>query len=385
MNDTAAFSTTGLNDAQRLAWLRLIRSENIGPVTFRQLVNRYGGAAAALQALPALSARGGLKRAITVCPEADAEREMDRTCKAGMKLIALGEENYPKYLAVSESAPPLLYLIGDSAPLSRPSAAIVGSRNCSTLGRKIAGLIARGLGEAGCTVISGMARGVDAAAHAASIDTGTCAVLAGGADNIYPPDNADLYRRIAERGCLISEMAPGYQPTGRDFPKRNRIVAGVALGTVIVEAASRSGSLITARMAGEMGRDVFAVPGSPLDPRAEGTNALLREGAILTRNADDVLEVIAPLMQHPPPHVETLLAEHGEEMGASAEDAVSDERMRLATALSPSPVEIDDLIRDTGIRAALIHVLLLELELAGRLERHPGNRVSICDLDVLRR
>ena len=376
MNDSSPQFSARLTDEQRLAWLRLIRSENIGPVTFRQLINRYGGAVAALQMLPDLSARGGMRRAISVCSRTDAEKEIAAAKRAGMTLIALGEQEYPKYLAVSESAPPLLYTLGDTSLLARPSAAIVGSRNCSALGRKIAALVARGLGEAGCTVISGLARGVDAAAHEASLASGTCAVMAGGADIIYPPDNTDLYRRIVAEGCIISEMAPGYQPTGRDFPKRNRIVAGCALGTVIIEAAARSGSLITARMAGEMGRDVFAVPGSPLDPRAEGTNALIREGAILTRHADDVLEVIVPLMQRPPPHVEVPLAER-DDGDVADEDVIRDEREQLVQALSPSPVDVDELIRHTGLSPAVVQMLLLELELAGRLERHAGNRVSL--------
>jgi DNA processing protein len=376
MHEPPGHIAAGLTSAQRLAWLRLIRSENVGPITFRQLVNRFGGAVAALEALPELSRRGGLRRTISICSEANAQREMEQGRKAGMALIALGEEGYPKYLAAVESAPPLLYVLGNHALLSRPSVAIVGSRNCSALGRKVAGQIAERLGSAGCTVVSGMARGIDAAAHAASLGSGTCAVLAGGADNVYPPDNQTLYERIVGQGCVISEMAPGYQPTGRDFPKRNRIVAATSLATVIVEAANRSGSLITARMAAEMGRDVFAVPGSPLDPRAEGTNGLIREGAILTRHADDVLEVIAPLMERPPPHVEVPLGED-DQPSALSDEPPRDAREHLAMALSPSPVEIDDLLRHTGLSPGVLHMLLLELELAGRLARHPGGRVSL--------
>lgn len=367
-----------LNEAQKLAWLRLIRSENVGPITFRTLVNRFGGAVNALAALPELSARGGLRRAITIFSQDDAERELARAQKAGLRLIAMGEPDYPKHLIASEGAPPLLYLAGTADILAGEFVAIVGSRNCSALGRKITGLIARELGDAGFGIVSGLARGIDAAAHEASLATGTVAVMAGGADMIYPPENKELYDQLYARGAILSEMPPGLEPRGRDFPRRNRIVAGMALGTVIIEAAARSGSLITARLAAEQGRDVFAVPGSPLDPRAEGTNALIREGATLVRSAADIIEALAPVRDRPPPQIEFPLAEDKTAASSLDDDSPAEtDRGKIVNALSPSPVEIDDLIRHTKLPASAVLVILLELELAGRLARHPGNRVSL--------
>lgn len=375
-----------LDDAQRLAWLRLIRSENVGPATFRALINRFGGAEAALQALPELSARGGLRRRIRIADEAEAAAELAAARRLGVALVALGEPDYPAALAHAEGAPPMLYVRGDPSLLRATFVAIVGSRNCSAAGRRIAGAIAAGLGARGLAIVSGLARGIDMAAHTAALDTGTAAVLAGGVDNVYPKEHEALYAGIVEKGAVVSEMPLGLEPRGRDFPRRNRIIAGMALGIVIVEAARRSGSLITARLAGEMGREVLAVPGSPLDPRAEGTNRLIRDGATLTRDADDVLEALAPLLADPeraygatPPDLPLTEPDGAAADGMEWENIATTARERVVDALGPSPVGIDDVIRHTGLSAGQVQVILLELELAGRLSRHPGHRISLLD------
>ena len=264
-----------LTDSQRLDWLRLARSENVGPRTFRDLLNFYGGAASALEALPQLAARGG-KANIRVASRADAEREMALAMRAGVKLVALGEPDYPDLLRRIASPPPIIGIKGDLSVLNRPMIGIVGSRNASIPGLKMAALLARGLGDLGYTTVSGLARGIDAAAHQASLSTGTIAVLAGGQDRIYPAENEPLLARILETGIAISEMPMGHDPRAKDFPRRNRLIAGLGLGVVVVEAADKSGSLITARMALDENREVFAVPGSPLDPRAAGTNRLIK-------------------------------------------------------------------------------------------------------------
>jgi DNA processing protein len=363
----------GLDDRQRLDWLRLARSENVGPITFRALVNRYGGAGAALEALPELSARGGLKRSIRLYSEAEAEAEIEMATRLGARLIALGEPCYPMPLSHIETAPPLLYVIGDPGVFTRPMVALVGARNCSAAGRRLAERIAGGLAAEGLVVVSGLARGIDAAAHVASMASGTVAVLAGGHAHIYPEEHVDLAREIAGHGALVSEMPPDWVPRGKDFPRRNRIISGLARGVVVVEAAARSGSLITARRALDHGREVFAVPGSPLDPRSEGANRLIREGATLTRSAEDVLEVLRPTLERStrPPAMEEPMPD------PDTPEAPVDAHGRLLEALGPSPVEIDELARHTGLSVAVVMQVLIELELAGRLERHPGQRVSL--------
>jgi DNA processing protein len=362
-----------LTDTQRIAWLRLIRSDNVGPVTFRELINHFGSAEAALDALPSLAARGG--RPIRIASSAEAEREIRALERLGGGMVALGEPDYPPWLRQVDDAPPLLSYRGAPGALTEPMVAIVGSRNASVAGRKIASMIASGLGAAGYTVASGLARGIDAAAHEASLATGTVAVLAGGLDRVYPEDNAPLAERIVEAGGThITEMPLGHAPRGRDFPRRNRIVSGLALGVVIVEAAQRSGSLITARRAADQGRIVFAVPGSPLDPRAYGTNRLIRDGAILVTDAEEVVEALRPMRKqgHPePPDIEE------EGSGEPVRDADDSDRARIIEALGPAPVEIDAIVRFTGLRPATVHLVLLELDLAGRLERHSGQRVSL--------
>lgn len=372
-----------LSDTQRLAWLRLIRSENVGPATFRMLVNRFGGAERALEMLPELSARGGLKRRVAICSEDAALTELEQAQRLGVSIIGLGEPEYPQALRHCEGAPPLIFARGNLAPLTRPMVAVAGSRNCSAAGRRLAADIAAGLGAAGYVVVSGLARGIDAAAHKASLSTGTIAVLAGGVDVVYPRENEGLYGELLEQGAAVSEMRLGLEPRGQDFPRRNRIIAGLGLATVIIEAAQRSGSLITARLAGEAGREVCAVPGSPLDPRAAGTNRLIRDGAVLTRSAEDVIEALAPLRGTGPRGPRDLFAtleecelEFRNQAGPDETEIGEDARRLVADALGVAPVEIDDLIRLTGLHPGAVHMALLELELAGRLARHAGQRVS---------
>lgn len=295
-------STSHLSDGQLLDWLRLIRSENIGPRTFRELVNRYGGASAALEALPELVARSLKGRAIRIADRDEALREIEASRAMGARFIVTSDPEYPPLLRMIDSAPPLLMIRGDARALARPCVAIVGSRNASASGLAFTERLARGLAREDYVIVSGLARGVDTAAHRACVDTGTVAVLAGGHARPYPSENAPLLEKIVQSGgAVISEMPLEWEPRGRDFPRRNRLVSGLALGTVVVEAARRSGSLITARFAAEQGREVFAVPGSPQDPRAEGTNDLLREGATLCACVEDVTRVLQARRKGPSP------------------------------------------------------------------------------------
>ncbi|MCB1498415.1 MAG: DNA-processing protein DprA [Bauldia sp.] len=361
-----------LSDRQRLAWLRLIRSENVGPVTFRELINHFGSGEAALAAAPELARRGG--RSIRICAEAEAEQEVEALRRRGGRFVAMGEADYPDALRHVADAPPLISVIGDTVALSRPMVAIVGSRNASVAGRKFASMVARGLGEAGYVVASGLARGIDGAAHEAALATGTVAVLAGGLSDIYPPEHADLAARIASGGgALIGEMPFGHEPRGRDFPRRNRIISGVSLAVVVIEAAERSGSLITARRAADQGRLVFAAPGSPLDPRAAGSNRLIKDGALMATTAEDVIAEIDPMRGR----IGRDDVEEPEGEPIVPGEVGDDERARVLEALGPTPVEIDEIIRFARVRPAVVHLVLLELALAGRLERHPGQRVSM--------
>jgi DNA processing protein len=370
-----------LTDKQRIAWLRLIRSDNVGPSTFRDLINHFGSAEAALAALPELSRRGGAARAIRISSMADAERELELAERMGARLIGIGEADYPPALRQIDGAPPLLAIKGDGATALKPSVGIVGSRNASISGAKFAAMIARDCGRAGYTVTSGLARGIDTAAHRASIETGTIAVLAGGLDQPYPPENLGLLQEIiAAGGLAVSEMPFGWEPRARDFPRRNRLIAGISLGVVVIEAADRSGSLITARMAGDFGRLVFAVPGSPLDPRCHGTNGLLKQGAIVTTGSSDVLEALAPLSQLDLFDQSMIEEPSDPRSGGDMTPPDDDDRAVIASALGPTPVEIDDIIRHTGLQAATVYLVLLELDLAGRLHRHPGGLVSLAML-----
>ncbi len=364
-----------LSDEQRLDWLRLIRTENIGPRTFRDLINHYGGARAALSALPALARRGGASAPSRIRSREEAEAELKAATARGVEFVALGEPDYPPRLQMIDDAPPLLAVRGKLAALAQPLVAIVGSRNASAAGVKFAERLARDLGAAGFGIVSGLARGIDAAAHRASLATGTVAVLAGGHERVYPAEHGDLLEAILPAGAAVSEMPLAWEPRARDFPRRNRLISGLSVGVVIVEAARRSGSLITARFAGEQGREVFAVPGSPLDPRAEGTNGLLKQGAIMVTEPDDVIAVLVPILgrafdvpvEEPAPETQGPLdVEPGE-----------DERARITGLLGPTPVSIDDLVRLSQTTPAIVRTVLLELEIAGRLERHGGGLVSL--------
>ena len=376
-----------LSSDERLAALRLIRSDNVGPVTFRELVTHFGSAERALDALPELSRRGGYRHPIRICPREAAEAELAAAARIGARALIVGEPGYPQALAAIDPPPPLIYVKGNAGHLARPMLAIVGARNGSAAGQKLARLFASRVGTAGFVIVSGLARGIDAAAHEAALPTGTVAVLAGGPDNVYPPEHLILQQRIAEEGCLVTENPPGFAPRAQDFPRRNRIVSGLALGVLIVEAARRSGTLVTARMAGEQGREVFAIPGHPLDPRAEGTNGLLKSGATLVTEPDDVLQALSPLLRephsgpvshavpsgHPATRQEALPLD---EPRAPASLGQTD-RNRLLQALGPAPTDVDELARATGLSPRAIQIGLLELSLAGRLERHGHHLVSL--------
>ncbi len=376
----APLPQAALDDVQRLACLRLIRSENVGPVTFRELINHYGGATAAIEALPELSRKAGRGRPIRICPRDQAEAELEAAARIGARPVFTIEPSYPTALAHVDVPPPMLYVKGRGELLAKPMVAIVGARNGSAAGLKLTRHFATQLGAAGFVVASGLARGIDGAAHEASLATGTVAVLAGGIDFIYPPEHANLYARIGAEGCLLSEQPPGFQPRGQDFPRRNRIISGISLATVIVEAAHRSGSLITARMAAEQGRLVLAVPGHPLDPRAEGTNGLIkRDGATMVTEANDVLEAIAtqvdPGRMPAPAPVRTRT--HLRERQAIGDTLTGDPGERVLSALGPAPVEIDELVRATGLAVQDVRAVLLEMALAGRVEFHGRQLVSL--------
>ena len=409
--EAAGPSGMRLTDQQRLDWLQLIRSESIGPQTFRRLLNLHGGAGAALAALPALAARRN--KPIRIAAREDCIREIEAIAQLGARLIALGEPDYPANLRAIDTAPPLIILRGDPGVPLRPMVSIIGSRNASAAGLAFTERLSRDLARAGFVTVSGLARGVDARAHRATLTSGTVAVLAGGLDRIYPAEHAGLADAIAEHGAVLSEMPLGWEPRGRDFPRRNRIVSGLSLGTVVIEAARNSGSLITARFALDQGRDVFAVPGSPLDPRAEGTNALLRGGAILCTSAEDVIEALTPMIGRTfePPD---LLKEHAETRTQPLWDEWDpDEGMsipavemrfefeeppqavpsrdrepvdapsaieRIGALLGPVPVTVDDIVRAADLPVSQVHAALLDLELAGRIGRHADGQVSLIRL-----
>ena len=362
--------------------MRLSRTETIGPISFYAMLSRFGSARAALEVLPRLARRGERAKTVTALTRAEAEIELAAVDRAGAQLVCWGEPLYPSALAAIEDAPPILTVLGEAELLQRPMIAVVGARNASANGRRFARDLAAALGRGGLTVISGLARGIDAAAHLGGLETGSVAVVAGGVDVVYPEENRGLYDALARRGVIVAELPLGTEPQARHFPRRNRIISGMALGVVVVEAAARSGSLITARFALEQGREVFAVPGSPLDPRARGCNDLLRHGATLTETAEDVLlqlgaqlREVAPLRAvpavpipaapswSPPAVIEPLDNDVGFEL--------------ILERLGPTPVAVDELVRQCQMSAAAVATLLLELELVGRVERHPGNFVSL--------
>jgi DNA processing protein len=368
-----------LSDEQKLTWLMLIRSENVGPATFRDLINHFGSAAAALDALPELAKRGGVAARIRIATRDQAQAEINAAKRVGAYFVGLGEPGFPPLLRAVDHPPPLLCVRGNIGIADRPCIGVVGSRNASITGIKLTGRFCSGLGRAGYVCISGLARGIDAAAHKASLDTGTIAVFAGGVDKPFPDENIPLAADIVSRnGVIVSEMPIGWSPRATDFPRRNRLIAGMSLGVLVVEAAKRSGSLITARLANEGGRFVFAVPGSPLDPRAAGANYLIRQGATLVTEVSDITEVLAPIGGDEP-QLPFDAGEDEDEFSQEAPVTDADEhfRQKIICGLGPAPVEVDDIIRFSGASPGEVQLILLELDLAGRLDRHPGNRVSL--------
>jgi DNA processing protein len=362
--------------------LRLCRTETIGPITFYAMLRRFGSARAALEALPRLARRDNRHRAVVAMNRAAADAELVALDRAGARLVCWGEPEYPVALAAVEDAPPILTVLGQAQLLARQMVAVVGARNASASGRRLARDLAASLGSAGLVVISGLARGIDAASHLGAIETGTVAVQAGGVDIVYPEENRGLYEVIARQGAIVAELPLGSEPQARHFPRRNRIISGMALGVVVVEAAAHSGSLITARFALEQGREVFAVPGSPLDPRCRGSNDLLKHGAALVETAEDVLSQLDPLRQPVAPRRHAAAARASTPplppTEAASEPAADEAGLDLVLSmLGSTPVPVDELVRQCQLTAAAVASLVLELELAGRVERHPGNLVSL--------
>lgn len=352
-----------------IARLRLIRTAGIGPVAYRQLLARFGDAETALDALPRLARRGG-GQPPRVADEALVAREMARVAALGARYLFVGEPDYPPLLAEIDDAPPVLVVRGDAGLARRPCVAMVGARNASAAACRFARGLAHEIAAQGVSVVSGLARGIDTAAHQGALTSGTVAVIAGGIDIAYPPENAGLQEEVARQGLLLAEQPPGTEPRARHFPYRNRIISGLSAGTVVVEAVMKSGSLITARLAGEQGREVMAVPGSPLDPRSAGCNSLIRDGATLVQSAADVLELIRPFAG-------AVRAPAGRHDGPPPEDANDADRRAVTGLLGAVPVSVDELIRQAGRPPAVVQTVLLELELAGRVERHAGGRVSL--------
>jgi DNA processing protein len=403
MEDPAKDKPNILHDAEKRAWLRLVRTPQIGAVTFWDLLSQFGSAQAALEALPEF-ARIGSRVSVRSIPSANTiSAELDAASTAGLRLVATREPGYPTLLSHVEAPPPLLYIKGNDAVWNCPPVAIVGSRDASAAGLKLTAEIGAELGRAGFLIVSGLARGIDAAAHRASLPFGTCAVLAGGLNAIYPPEHAQLAAEIAQNGLLISECPPGFVARAQDFPRRNRIISGACLGVVVVEAAERSGSLITARLAGEQGREVFAVPGHPFESRAAGTNRLIREGAVLTSGARDVEEALRPLLAMFGSFASSTEVEklgysgditHNTETTVANErtsdvqsdsssslpngvDFLEETRQQVLKLLSYSPVHVDDICRLSGLETRHVHATLLALDLAGLIERQGGGRIVL--------
>ncbi|WP_374570892.1 DNA-processing protein DprA [Phenylobacterium sp.] len=360
----------GLSDRERVAWLRLARTDTVGPVAFEQLLARFGDPAAALAALPDLARRAGRSGPLRIPSEAEVEAELAAGAALGARLICACETAFPQALAALDPPPPVIWALGRAELLDRSAVAVVGARVASAAGQRFARGLAADLGQAGQVVVSGMARGIDAAAHEGALPHGTVAVLGGGIDDVYPPEHRPLHERIAEAGCVVSESPPGRRAQAKDFPRRNRIISGLSRAVVVVEAEVRSGSLITARLAAEQGREVLAVPGSPLDPRAKGTNDLIRQGAALCEGVEDVLRALEGFpglrererpYQPPPP--------------AMDDAADSGLRERIRALLSPTPVSRDEIARSAGAGAAATAAALVELSLAGRAELLPGGWV----------
>jgi DNA processing protein len=366
-----------ISDQERRDRLRLARTDGVGPVAWRELMGRYGSAGRALEALPNLARRGGRSGPLRIATVADAERELEAGRRLGAALLTVGEPAFPPLLSQVDPPPPVLWARGHAGLLSRPAVAIVGARIASAAGQRFARALAAELGEAGFLVVSGLARGVDGAAHEGALSTGTAAVLAGGVDDVYPPEHAGLYDRVVEGGCIVSENAVGRRATARDFPRRNRIISGLSLGVVVVEAEQRSGSLITARLAAEQGREVFAVPGSPLDPRAKGPNELIRQGATLCEGAEDVVRGLEGLRGAREPQLDLFNAAMADQ---AALDAAADRlRERVYALLSPTPAPRDEIVRALAEPAPGVLAALVELALAGRAELLPSGLVARAD------
>jgi DNA processing protein len=350
--------------------LRLARTSNVGPMAYRQLLARFGSAGAALEALPELAARGGAQAFRPADPRV-ISAEIEKVERLGARHVFLGDADYPPLLAEAEGGPAALIARGDMALAARRSVAIVGARNASAAACRFARELAHGLAAQDIVIVSGLARGIDTAAHMGATAARTVAVIGCGLDVVFPPENAALQEEIATRGLLLTELPPGAEPLARHFPARNRIIAWMSVGTVVVEAAPRSGSLLTARLAGKEGRDVMAVPGFPADPRAQGCNSLIREGATLVQSAEDVIEAISSI---DPRAMREPRGDYAAEASGDLEDAA---RQRVVGLMSLSPVSVDELVRQTGLPPALVQTALLELEIAGRLQRHAGGRVSL--------
>jgi DNA processing protein len=363
-------ATSALSQAEAFARIRLLRSPNIGPVSYAMLLQRFGGAVQALEALPDLGRRGG--RAYRAIAAETVEREVEAVRQAGAKYLFHDQPDYPALLGQLDSAPPNLPWRGDLALAARPCVTMVGARNASAAAVKLARDFASGLAEAGFTVVSGLSRGIDGAAHEGAFPH-TIGVIASGIDIAYPPQHADLQERIASEGLLLAEQPPGTEPRGSHFPSRNRIIAGLAGGTLVVEAAVKSGSLITARLAGEAGREVMAIPGSPLEARSHGCNHLIREGAVLVQEPGEVAELLSTFTGEP----RSTFREPANGFDYTPEDLAQAEPADIAGLLTAAPVAVDELIRQSGTPAAAVQLALLELEIAGQLERHAAGRVSL--------
>lgn len=366
-----------LTDAEKIDWVRLTRTENVGPVTFHRLLDRFGTAGKALDALPHLAKKGGRIKPQTPPPVSHIEAEFDALEKFGGSFVFAAEEDYPLALSATEDAPPVLAVKGNKKLLNRAGIGMVGARNASLNSKKFAEKLARELGEANQIVVSGLARGIDTSAHQGSLQTGTIAVVAGGINIIYPPENKNLFEQIADYGLIVAESPFGVEPMAQHFPKRNRIISGLSAGVVVVEATLKSGSLITARMAGEQGRDVFAVPGHPLDPRAAGPNKLLKDGATLIENAQDILQALADFSGNMRGLRDIPAPTYGFEPAEFDEDEAEDGRDHIIACLSATPVTVDEIIQTCHMKVGAVAAILLELELAGRIQRLPGNRVML--------
>lgn len=364
-----------LSEKEKIAWLRLIRTENVGPITFHQLLQNFGSAVKALEALPTLSRNGGRLKNLTLYSESAVMAEMEALHALGGRMVFAAEESYPLALAATEDAPPVLSILGNKGFLNLPSIGVVGARNASLNGSKFAQKVARELGEGGQVVVSGLARGIDTAAHVGALPFGTIAAVAGGIDVIYPPENAKLYEQIKMEGCIVAESPLGMEPMARHFPKRNRIISGLSSGVVVIEATLKSGSLITARLAAEQGRDVYAVPGHPFDPRAAGPNKLIQDGATLVQTSVDILDNIRTFSGSRP-----MLEEPAQSPWTPADLSQNDaETVRdlILQNMSMTPVTVDELVRNCQLTIPAVQMVLLELELAGRIQRLPANRIVL--------